>query len=247
MRKNHCSRSRIDHQVARALAGAVGEHLLVGQHRLAAGAPVDRGVGPVGQAGVQQAQEDDLVPMDVGRVVAADLPPPVVDGTQAVQRLLQLGDAGLGEDPRMGARLDGRVLGRQAERVEAEGREHGLALHGLVPDHQVAEGVVAHVALVGRAGRVGVHAEGVEGRSRVVVVDLVGPLVAPALLPLALDRLDVVGPCHRRVMLPPVGPGPARPGGWRRTPKGGPERRPRERHATGLSRTAVRAWQRGTR
>ena len=36
MRKNHCSRSRLDDDVARALAGAVGQHLLVGQHRLAA-------------------------------------------------------------------------------------------------------------------------------------------------------------------------------------------------------------------
>ena len=36
--------------VARAVAGAVGQHLLVGQHGLAAGAPVDRGQRPVGQA-----------------------------------------------------------------------------------------------------------------------------------------------------------------------------------------------------
>ena len=40
----------LDDQVAGALAGAVGEDLLVGEHGLAARAPVDRGVGPVGQA-----------------------------------------------------------------------------------------------------------------------------------------------------------------------------------------------------
>ena len=44
----------LDHQVARALTGAVGQDLLVGQHGLAARAPVDRGVGPVGQPGVEQ-------------------------------------------------------------------------------------------------------------------------------------------------------------------------------------------------
>ena len=49
----------LDH-VAGALAGAVGQHLLVGQHRLAAGAPVDRGVGAVGEAGLEEAQEDPL-------------------------------------------------------------------------------------------------------------------------------------------------------------------------------------------
>ena len=46
--------------VAAALARAVGQHLLVGQHRVAARAPVDRGVGPVGQALFEKAQEDRL-------------------------------------------------------------------------------------------------------------------------------------------------------------------------------------------
>ncbi len=108
-------------------------------------------MGPVGQAGFEQPQEDHLVPPDVGRVVAADLAPPVVDGAQGHNAGLQLGDALLGEDAGMGPGPDGGVLGRQAERVEAEGREHGIALHGPVPDQKVAEGVVPDVALVGRA------------------------------------------------------------------------------------------------
>ena len=186
MRKNHCSRSRCD-EVAGALAGAVGEHLLVGEHGLAARAPVDRGLGPVGQAGLPKAQEDDLVPLDVLGVVAADLPAPVVDGAEPDQRRLELGDAGVGEDPRVGPGLDGGVLGRQAEGVEAERGEHALALHGLVADGQVTEGVVAHVALVGGPGRVGVHAQRVVLRPGVVVVDLVGALLLPAALPLPLD------------------------------------------------------------
>ena len=57
----------LDHQVAAALAGAVGQDLLVGQDGLAARAPVDRGVLAVGQAGLQEAQEDDLVPAHVQR------------------------------------------------------------------------------------------------------------------------------------------------------------------------------------
>jgi hypothetical protein len=40
--------------VAGALAGAVGEHLLVREHRLASGAPVDRRLGAVGEAGLEQ-------------------------------------------------------------------------------------------------------------------------------------------------------------------------------------------------
>jgi hypothetical protein len=97
MRKNHCSRSRLVHEVARALARAVGQHLLVGQHGLATRAPVDRGGGPVGQAGLPQLEEDQLGPVDVGRIVAAHLPAPVVDGAQADQGGLELKDPGFGE------------------------------------------------------------------------------------------------------------------------------------------------------
>ena len=195
MRKNHCSRSRFD-QVARALAGAVGQDLLVGQHRLAAGAPVDRGQGPVGQAGLPEPQEDDLVPLDVRGVVAAHLAAPVVDRAEPDERGRQLGDPGLGEEPGVGAGLDGGVLGREPEGVEPDGAEDALALHGLVANDQVTEGVVAHVALVGRPGGVGVHAQGVELLAGVVVVDLVRAVVVPVALPLALHRFDVVGACH---------------------------------------------------
>ena len=60
------------------------------------------------------------VQLDVDGVVAAHLAAPVVDGAEPDQRRLQLGDPGLGEDPGMGPRLDGGVLGREAEGVEAE-------------------------------------------------------------------------------------------------------------------------------
>ena len=84
----------------------------------------------------------------------------------------------------------------QPEGVEPERGEHGVAQHGAVADQQVTEGVVADVAHVGRAGRVGVHGEHVPGRAGVVGVHLVGALVGPAPLPLLLDFDDVVGPCH---------------------------------------------------
>ena len=86
MRKNHCSRSRLIDDVAGALAGAVGQDLLVGQHGLAPGAPVDRRHGAVGQAGLPEAQEDELAPLDVAGVVAVHLAAPVVDGAEAPER-----------------------------------------------------------------------------------------------------------------------------------------------------------------
>ena len=82
------------------------------------------------------------------------------------------------------------------ERVEPERTQYRLALHGLVPNGQVTEGVVANVALVRRARGVGVHAQRVVLVPGVVVVDLVGPLLFPEALPLLLNRLDVVRACH---------------------------------------------------
>ena len=183
-------------EVARALAGAVGQDLLVGQHGLAARAPVDRGEGAVGQARLPEPEEDQLGPVDVGGVVAVHLPAPVVDGTETEEGGLQLGDAGIGERPRVGPRPYGGVLGREAERIEAEGAEHALPEHGLVPDGQVAEGVVPHVPLVGRARGVGIHAQRVVLLPRIVVVDPVGAFFLPVALPLLLNCNDVERPGH---------------------------------------------------
>jgi hypothetical protein len=185
----------LDH-VARALTRAVAQHLLVGQHGLAPGAPVDRCLLAVRQPRLQEAQEDPLGPADVLRVVAAHLPPPVVDGTEALDGLLQLGDAGVGERPGVDAGLDGRVLRRQPEGVEPHRTEDGIAVHRPVADDQVPERVVPHVALVSRPTRVGVHAERVERRARVVGLDLIRALIPPPGLPLLLYLLDVIGLGH---------------------------------------------------
>ena len=191
------------------VAGAVGKHLLIGQHGLTAGTPVDRGQGPVGQARLPEAQEDELIPLDVGGVVAVDFAAPVIDGPEPTQRRRELGDPGVGEDPRMGPGLDGGVLGGEAEGVEPDRAEDPFALHGLVADGQVPEGVVPDVALVCRPRGVGVHAQRVELLPGIVVVDLVGALVVPVALPFALHRIDVVRACHpTRVGDTLVGSGP---------------------------------------
>ncbi len=179
-------------QIAGAFAGAVGQDLFVGQHGVAPGAPVDRGVGPVGQACLQKLQEDELVPLDIGRVVALDLAAPVVDGSQPLQGGLQLGDPVVGEGTGVGLRLDGGVLSGQTEAVETNGRQHVVTLHRAMADVQIAEGVVAHMPLVSRARRVGIHAEHVGAGSVAVVGHLVGALVGPVRLPALLDPLYVV-------------------------------------------------------
>jgi hypothetical protein len=108
------------HDVSGALAGPIGEHLLVGEHRPATRAPVDRGRVPVGEAGIEECQEDRLGPSHVLDVVTRDLPAPVVDGTEPEQRLTQLGNSGIGESPRVRPGLYRRVLRGQPEGVKPD-------------------------------------------------------------------------------------------------------------------------------
>ena len=75
----------LDDDVARTVTRPIGQHLLVGQHRLAPRAPVDRRQRPIGQTGLPELQEDDLAPLDVRGVVAVDFAAPVVDGAQPPQ------------------------------------------------------------------------------------------------------------------------------------------------------------------
>ncbi len=159
---------------------------------MASGAPVDRRLGPIRESGAEQLEEDDLVPADVVRVVTAQLAPPVVDRPQSFHRSCELGDSCLGVHPRVISALYGCVLCRQAERVEAERAQYGVALHRSVPDQDVTEGVVADVSLVSGTAGVGIHAQHVVGRSRVVEVDPVGPVFIPAPLPAHFGLAKVV-------------------------------------------------------
>src|SRR5947209_10680681 len=81
---------------------------------------------------------------------------------------------------------------------------------------QVAERVVAHVPLVRRPARVRVHAQAVEARPRVVVVDLIRPALSPVVLPLLLDRLNVVGRSHGSMLIAAIR---FRPGPGARSPR----------------------------
>ena len=188
------------HDVARAFARAVGQHLFVGQHRLTSRAPVDRGLGPVDEARFQEPQKDPLRPADEVRIVTLHDATPVVHRADSLQRRRQLFDTGVGERTRMLPALDRGVLGRQPEAVEANRAQHAIPVHRPVADDQVAERVVADVAHVRRTRRIRVHRQHVERGPRVVVVDLVrgrvGASVAATCARLPVPRTR--RPCDRR-------------------------------------------------
>ncbi len=187
MRKNHCSRSRRVTGGAAALALAAGQDLLVGQDGLAGGAPVGGRQAPVGQAVLVELEEPPLSPAVVVGVAGDDLALPVEDGAHPLELLSHAGDVVVGPLVGVDALLDGGVLRRQAEGVEAHGEEDVVAAHTPVSGLHVGGGHGVPVADVQVARGVGEHREVVELGPGVVVGRAVEAVGGPALLPLPLD------------------------------------------------------------
>ena len=170
------------------------DHLLVGEHRLVDRAPVDRSHRAIRQAALQHQQEQPLRPPVVIGLAGGDLAVPVVEDAHQLQLALALGDVvarplrGMQSAPA----LHRRVLGRQAERVPAEGMQDLESLHPLHPRQHVAHDVVARMPDRQVTRWVRVHDEVVELRLRRAVGRRQDAAVGPGLLPLRLDLLGYV-------------------------------------------------------
>ncbi len=175
------------------LAAAVLD-LLVGEHGLLDGVPVDRRLLLVGQTTLEELEEDPLRPAVDARLVRAELARPVDRDAPFVEGLAELHDRGIRRRARVLARLDRVVLGRQAERVVAHRVEDPAARAAMEVRDGVADGVDLQVADVRLAAGVRQHDEHVGLRPRVVGVvgDLPRALVGPHLLPARLDLGGVV-------------------------------------------------------
>ncbi len=93
----------------------------------------------------------------------------------------------------MNAVLDGRIFSRQTERIPAHRMQHVESAQPLVARHCVANRVVAHVAHVQSAGRIGKHFEHVVLLARGVAIHGVKrALLVPNLLPFGFDLLGIV-------------------------------------------------------
>ena len=193
-----------DHWRLAALA-APADHLLVREHGLVLGAPVDRRHCPIRQTLLQKPQEHPLVPAVVLRVTGHDLATPVDRSAHHRELLAHVGHVLFGPRRWMHVPLDRRVLGGEAEGVEAHREQHVVTAHP-----QEARGAVGRrhgvpVTDVQLTRRIRVHRHEVEVRPIGDVRCLVEAGRGPALLPLRLDdigrvAIDLVAhfACHVR-------------------------------------------------
>ena len=120
--------------------------LLVCQHGLAAGTPVDGRVGAVGQPTLVQGQENPLGPAIIIGVAGPDFALPVVGAAQACHLAAVIGRIAGDGVGRVDALIDGLVLGGQAKSVPAHRVQHGVALAALDAGQYIGRDVVAGVA-----------------------------------------------------------------------------------------------------
>ena len=170
-----------------ASPAASGLDLLVGEHGLAAGAPVDGAVFPVGEPPFPHLQEEPLVPPVVGGIASGELPVPVVAEAESAELPPHVVDVVRGPVGGMGATLKRGVLRRQPERIPADGMHDGEAAAAVEPGHHVPDGVVPHVAHVDAPGGIGQHLEAVVVGPRGQVGSPEGALAFPAGLPFRFD------------------------------------------------------------
>ena len=133
--------------------------LFARQRHLTRRAPVHWCLLSVGDTLFVELQEDPLVPAEVGGVTGDNLFRPIERSAHAAQLAAHVLHVRHRPLTRMNLPLDGGVLRRQAEGVEANGVEDVEALHPLVAGQRVGWGLHIPVTNVQVAGWVWPHRE----------------------------------------------------------------------------------------
>ena len=144
----------------RAPATTVND-LLIGEHGVVDRVPVHGARALIGNALLEHAQEQPLVPTVVVGAAGGHLAVPIDAEAQRLQLALHIGDVVVRPLRRRHLVLHRRVFRRQAESIPAHGLQHVAALHAHEAADDVANGVIAHVAHMQAPARVREHAQAV--------------------------------------------------------------------------------------
>ena len=176
------------------------DHLLIGEHGLIDGVPIDFAGLAVDETRFQEIEEQALLLMVVIEVASGELARPIERQTQALELVAHDGDVVVGRFGGMAAAFDGRVLGRQTESIPTHGMQHVVALGAHIAGDDVAHGVVAHMPHMDAARGVGEHFKNVIFRTRIILEGAEDAALLPGCLPMLLPFQRVVafrrhGPC----------------------------------------------------
>ena len=178
---------------AAAPAVAIRALDLLARERAVVGAPVDRRHRAIREPGLEELEEQPLVPAVVLGVARDELGVPVPRGPHRPQLASHRVDVGHRPLARVHPVLDRRVLGGQPEAIEAHRLEDVVPAHAPVAADRIGRRLHVPVTDVQRARRVVEHRQQVEAGLR--AVGQVGPVQAellPAGLPARLDGGRVV-------------------------------------------------------
>ena len=188
-----------------AFAQSAG-HLLIGQHRHARRAPVDRCLPALHEAGLVELEKHPLGPAVVADVGGVHGVVPVEHAPEALQGAGEVLDVLGNQVIGVAADLQGVVFGMNAEGVKADGLEDVLAVQALKAPVHVGAGVGVDVADVQPfRGRVGEHHQvvvGVLGVRQLRLGQAIDAIALPTLPPLALHgfrRIAILFVGHGRV------------------------------------------------
>ena len=171
---------------------AAVNHLLVGEHRLVDRVPIDLRLLARNEACGEEIQEQLLLVLVIARIAGRDLPRPVEREPHRLQLRAHRGDIGVGPFRRTGVVLHGGVLGRQPERVPAHWVEDVEAPRPPIARHDIAHGVIAHMAHVDATRGIREHLKHIIFRARILVRGLEDLRVRPGLAPFGLGFAHVV-------------------------------------------------------
>ena len=167
--------------------------VLVGEYHLTVGAVVDHSGVAEGQTLLEHLQEDELGPLVVVLLGGVDDAIPVEGEAHAAELGGELVDVAVGQLAGVDARLDGGVLGGQAEGVKADGEQDVVALHTALS----ADDLQARVGL--DVTHVHTHARGVGELYEAVELGLIAVVlcaedlgVIPTLLPFLFNGGKIV-------------------------------------------------------
>ena len=185
------------HQGVRPPAAAIDD-LLIREHCLVDGIPVDDRVFAIDESFLEQPGEQPLLPAIVLGSAGCYFARPVVGVTKALQLTAHVIDVFVGPRGGWNALFDRCIFGGHTERIPPHRLQHVLAPHAMVTRNDVADGEYPHVPHVEPPARIGKHRQAVIFLLVIAFLHFEAAGGFPMLLCIAFDFGRFVGSAHRK-------------------------------------------------